>query len=39
MAIPNLIALLPLSNVVVRETRDYLRNGILDAEGDPVPEA
>lgn len=38
MAIPNLIALLLLSNVVVKETRKYLWSGNLDAAGDPVPE-
>lgn len=37
MAIPNLIALLLLSNVVVKETRKYLWSGNLDADGDPVP--
>ena len=38
MAIPNLLALLLLSNVVVKETRRYLRSGNIEAEGDPVPE-
>ena len=38
MAIPNLLALLLLSNVIVKETRKYLWSGNLDAEGDPVPE-
>jgi alanine or glycine:cation symporter, AGCS family len=31
MAIPNLVALLLLSNVIVRETDTYLWNGSLDA--------
>ena len=34
MAIPNLIALLALSGVVVAETRKFLWSGNLDATGD-----
>jgi AGCS family alanine or glycine:cation symporter len=34
MAVPNLAALLLLSNVVVRETRKYLRDGNLDRAAD-----
>ncbi|MDR0954921.1 MAG: sodium:alanine symporter family protein [Rikenellaceae bacterium] len=38
MAVPNLIALLLLSGVLVRETRKYLWNNNLDAEDtDPIP--
>jgi len=33
MAIPNLIALLALSGVLVAETRTYLWTGNLDADG------
>ena len=47
MAIPNLIALLALSGVVVAETRKFLWNNNIDAAGDdgepatagPEPEA
>lgn len=38
MAIPNLIALLLLSNVVVKQTRKYLWSGNLNEAGDPVPD-
>ena len=34
MAVPNLIALLLLSNVVAAETRRYLTSGRLDDAGD-----
>jgi AGCS family alanine or glycine:cation symporter len=34
MAVPNLVALLLLSNIVAAETRKYLTNGNLDLEGD-----
>jgi alanine or glycine:cation symporter, AGCS family len=34
MAVPNLIALLLLSNVVAADTRRYLTSGNLDSEGD-----
>ena len=34
MAIPNLLCLLFLSNVLVSETRKYLWNDNLDGEGD-----
>jgi AGCS family alanine or glycine:cation symporter len=34
MAVPNLIALLRLSNVVAAETRRYLTSGRLDDAGD-----
>jgi AGCS family alanine or glycine:cation symporter len=34
MAIPNLLCLLFLSNVLVSETRKYLWNDNLDEEGD-----
>ncbi len=33
MAIPNLISLIVLNGVIVKETRDYLWNGNLDQEG------
>jgi AGCS family alanine or glycine:cation symporter len=33
MAIPNLLCLLFLSNVIVKETRKYLWSGKLDEEG------
>ncbi len=36
MAIPNLVALLVLNKVIVAETKHYLWDGNLDAEGDPV---
>ena len=36
MAIPNLIAVLLLSNVIVKETKKYINN--LDAKDDtPIP--
>lgn len=38
MALPNLIALLLLSGVVVSETRKYLWSGNLDESSEPVPE-
>ena len=34
MAIPNLIALILLSGVIVKETNKYLWNGQIDAEGE-----
>ena len=34
MAVPNLVALLLLSNVVAAETRRYLTSGRLDDAGD-----
>ncbi len=34
MAVPNLISLLLLSNVVAAETRKYLRPGQLDLAGE-----
>jgi len=38
MAIPNIIAVLLLSNVIAKETKHYLKNGNLDLEdGEPVP--
>jgi len=38
MAIPNLIAILLLSDVIVRETKKYLEgNHIDDIDSDPVP--
>ncbi|MBP1646907.1 MAG: amino acid carrier protein, partial [Bacteroidetes bacterium] len=36
MAIPNLVSLLVLNRVIVSETRHYLWDGNLEAEGDPV---
>ena len=37
MAIPNLIAILLLSGVIVRETRKYLWENKLDEESGEVP--
>ena len=37
MAIPNLVSLLVLSGVVVKETRQYLWSGGLDLEGEKAP--
>ncbi|HZL96980.1 MAG TPA: alanine:cation symporter family protein, partial [Vicinamibacterales bacterium] len=34
MALPNLIALVLLSNVIAAETRRYLTSGSLDSAGD-----
>jgi AGCS family alanine or glycine:cation symporter len=34
MALPNLIALVLLSNVIAAETRRYLTSGNLDSAGD-----
>ncbi len=38
MALPNLVALLLLSGVVVRETEKYLWSGKLGSSSEPVPE-
>lgn len=37
MAVPNLISLLVLSGVVVKETREYLWSGNLDREAEKAP--
>ena len=36
MAIPNLVSLLVLNRVIVAETKHYLWDGNLEAEGEPV---
>ncbi len=38
MAIPNLVSLLVLNRVIVAETKHYLWDGNLEAEGEPVEE-